>query len=61
VTDDPAETAGQLILLTAGAIAFAAPGGTPISAAAADEIVVRGVRTFLHGHSPRSALRFSTP
>lgn len=52
--DDHRHAAEQLILLTAGAIAFAAPPGTSLDRAAAGAIIARGVRTFLHGHARRS-------
>lgn len=53
VVDDLDEAAFQLILLTAGAIAFRAPPGTPISATETDAIITRGARTYLNGHTPR--------
>lgn len=53
VFDDIDEAAFQLVLLTAGAIAFRAPPGTPISRTETDAIITRGARTYLYGHTLR--------
>jgi AcrR family transcriptional regulator len=49
-TADADESASQLMLLTAGAIAFQAPPGTALAHDTAESIVARGVHTFLYGH-----------
>jgi AcrR family transcriptional regulator len=48
--ENPDQAVAHLILLTAGAIAFRAPPGTPIPRAEARAIVCAGVHTFLYGH-----------
>lgn len=52
---DADESAAQLMLLTAGAMAFQAPPGTALADDTAESIIARGVQTFLYGHATEPA------